>query len=161
MSFSNDPISGLPLFNGTPTGDAGIALELRATILNALMQAIHLDSGNLSVSVPLIAAGGVTAASMIQTAVDTVAAVSLDATTGFETASIQINNATSGAGGVYIYNDGTKIRVNSTVPSTAPADASLSASQVSAWVDEIGNTLSFKVKYSDGTTVKSGSIALT
>jgi hypothetical protein len=31
---------------------------------------------------------------------------------------------------------------------------------VTFWLDEAGNTLKFKAKYSDGTTLKSGSVAL-
>lgn len=44
-------------------------------------------------------------------------------------------------------------------PATAPADADLIASQISFWINEAGNTLSFKVKYAAG-TVKSGSVAV-
>lgn len=47
------------------------------------------------------------------------------------------------------------------VGTSAIGDAGLAASTMVAWVDESGHTLNFKVKYSDGTTVKSGSIALT
>lgn len=43
---------------------------------------------------------------------------------------------------------------------SAIADGNLSASQFSAHVDESGDNLTFKVKYADGTTVKSGSVAL-
>lgn len=42
----------------------------------------------------------------------------------------------------------------------AQADVSLGNSQVNIWVDESGNNITFKVKYSDG-TVKSGTVALT
>jgi hypothetical protein len=44
-------------------------------------------------------------------------------------------------------------------PNTAPADADLVAGQISFWINEAGNTLSFKVKYAAG-TVKNGSIAV-
>ncbi len=40
------------------------------------------------------------------------------------------------------------------------ADGSLNASEATAYLDETANTLIFKVKYADGTTVKTGSIAL-
>lgn len=56
-------------------------------------------------------------------------------------------------------NLGTK-RLFAGVPTTAPADANLIAGQVSFWVDEAANTLTVKVKYSNGTTVKSGTVAL-
>ncbi|MEO0796312.1 MAG: hypothetical protein AAFX93_14175 [Verrucomicrobiota bacterium] len=46
------------------------------------------------------------------------------------------------------------------VPTSAPADGSVNASRVMFWVDEAGHTLNFKVKYSNGTTVRSGSVAL-
>lgn len=55
-------------------------------------------------------------------------------------------------------NIGTK-RFFAGVPTIAPPDANLVASQFSVWVDESGNNLMFKVKYSGG-TVKSGTVAL-
>jgi hypothetical protein len=45
------------------------------------------------------------------------------------------------------------------INTSALADGSHANSEMSFWVDESGNTLNFKVKYSSG-TVKSGSIAL-
>jgi hypothetical protein len=42
----------------------------------------------------------------------------------------------------------------------APADAFLQNASVTAWLDEAANKLMFKVKYADGTTIKSGEIAL-
>jgi hypothetical protein len=47
------------------------------------------------------------------------------------------------------------------VGTSAPADGDLEAGEVAIWIDETGDTLHFQVKYSDDTTVKSGSIALT
>jgi hypothetical protein len=44
-------------------------------------------------------------------------------------------------------------------PSSAPADATMSNGEVAFWLDESGNNLSFKVKYSSG-TVKNGSVAV-
>jgi hypothetical protein len=55
-------------------------------------------------------------------------------------------------------NIGTK-RLHLGGPATAPADADLIAGQISFWLNEAGNTLSFKVKYAAG-TVKNGSIAV-
>jgi len=46
-------------------------------------------------------------------------------------------------------------------PAAAPADATLTASQVTWSVNESTHNLTFKVKYADGTTVKSGTVALT
>ena len=46
------------------------------------------------------------------------------------------------------------------VPATAPTDADLSAGQVSAYLDETAHKLLFRVKYADGTTLKSGEVAL-
>jgi hypothetical protein len=45
----------------------------------------------------------------------------------------------------------------------APADGDfdLNTREVTFWVNEAGNALTFKVKYADGTTFKSGTIALT
>lgn len=46
------------------------------------------------------------------------------------------------------------------VANAATADANLGAGQVNIWVNEATNSLTFKVKYADGTTVKSGTVAL-
>lgn len=56
-------------------------------------------------------------------------------------------------------NTGAK-RLLSGCPAAASADGDLIASQFSASVNEAGNLLTFKVKYADGTTVKSGTVAL-
>ncbi|MDB4907222.1 MAG: hypothetical protein JWO05_2006 [Gemmatimonadetes bacterium] len=45
-------------------------------------------------------------------------------------------------------------------PASAPSDSELSASQLSFHVDESGNNLLVRVKYSNGTTLKTGTIAL-
>ena len=47
------------------------------------------------------------------------------------------------------------------VATSAPADGDLNAGECGIWVDEAGHTVNFKVKYSNGTTIKSGSIPLT
>jgi hypothetical protein len=57
------------------------------------------------------------------------------------------------------FDDGGNIRIKAVTTTTA--DAELVASEMSFHIDESGNNLTFKVKYSDGTTVKSGSVALT
>jgi len=46
------------------------------------------------------------------------------------------------------------------VDTSAEADASLKNKEVNIWLDETGNNLVFKVKFSDG-TIKSGTVALT
>lgn len=43
---------------------------------------------------------------------------------------------------------------------SAPADGDLNAGEGGIWVDETAHTINFKVKYSDGTTIKNGSVAL-
>jgi hypothetical protein len=53
--------------------------------------------------------------------------------------------------------DGRSITV---VPNSAIADATLGASQMSFYLNEGTNTLTCKVKYADGTTVKTGTMAL-
>ena len=45
-------------------------------------------------------------------------------------------------------------------PTTAPASGDLIASQVSFSLNEAGNLLTITAKYSDGTTVKAGTLAL-
>jgi hypothetical protein len=52
-------------------------------------------------------------------------------------------------------------RVIDSAPNSAIADAELPASASSFYLNEAGNTLTVKVKYADGTTVKTGTIALT
>ena len=49
--------------------------------------------------------------------------------------------------------------VDYSVPNAALASAVLGNGQMQIWVDEVGNNLTFKVKYSTG-TVKSGTVAL-
>lgn len=72
------------------------------------------------------------------------------------------NAILQGNGSVYVpttvptFNAGTKIKL----AVSAPADADVATSSVVAWVDETANELTFKVKYADGTTVKSGTVAL-
>ncbi len=45
-------------------------------------------------------------------------------------------------------------------PASAPTDGNLNASNISFYLDEVGNTLKIRVKYSNGTTLKTGTIAL-
>ncbi len=45
-------------------------------------------------------------------------------------------------------------------PTSAPADSALGAGNVSFWLNEATNTLTFKVKYSNNSTVRSGTVAL-
>lgn len=46
-------------------------------------------------------------------------------------------------------------------PNSAPTDSDLFNGSISLYLDEAGNNLKVRVKYSDGTTLKTGSIALT
>jgi hypothetical protein len=46
-------------------------------------------------------------------------------------------------------------------PDSAPTDADLGAASISFYLDEAGNELQVRVKYADGTTLKTGAIALT
>ena len=50
-------------------------------------------------------------------------------------------------------------RVGLGAPSSAPTDADLDNGQMSAWLDEVGNLLTIRVRYSDG-TLKTGTVAL-
>ena len=52
-------------------------------------------------------------------------------------------------------------RVIDSAPNSAIADAELPASSSSFYLNEAGNVLTVKVKYADGTTIKTGTIALT
>ena len=45
-------------------------------------------------------------------------------------------------------------------PASAPTDGDLMAGSITAYLNEAGNTLTFRVKYADGTTLKSGTVAL-
>lgn len=57
--------------------------------------------------------------------------------------------------------DGSAGRFACAAPASAPTDAHLAASQISFYMDEGGNKLHVRVKYADGTTLKTGEIALT
>lgn len=57
--------------------------------------------------------------------------------------------------------DGSAGRFACAAPASAPTDAHLAASQISFYLDEGGNKLHVRVKYADGTTLKTGEIALT
>jgi hypothetical protein len=56
--------------------------------------------------------------------------------------------------------DGSAGRWASAAPASAPTDAHLAASQISFYLDESGNNLKVRVKYADGTTLKTGTVAL-
>lgn len=45
-------------------------------------------------------------------------------------------------------------------PAAEPADGTLNAGQIAPWVDETGNTLSFKTMYADGVTINTGAVPL-
>lgn len=51
-------------------------------------------------------------------------------------------------------------RLISGAPATAPTDANLMAASVSMYLDEAGNNLKVRVKYANGTTLKTATIAL-
>lgn len=51
-------------------------------------------------------------------------------------------------------------RVIMSAPNSAIADAALDASQLSFYLNEAGNLVTVKAKYADGTTIKTGSIAI-
>lgn len=50
--------------------------------------------------------------------------------------------------------------VPQTVAKVAPTDANLAPGQIVFWVDESANKLMVRVKYSNGTTLKSGTVTL-
>ena len=62
----------------------------------------------------------------------------------------------SGKANVWFHQGGLALGVGT----SALSNSYLQASQVNIWVDEGSNLLTFKVKYSDGTTIKSGTVAL-
>lgn len=51
-------------------------------------------------------------------------------------------------------------RVFEKVPASAPTDADLQASEVTWYLDEAGNNLKARIKYADGTTLKTATIAV-
>ena len=59
-----------------------------------------------------------------------------------------------------IESDGSNPRSYQCAPPAAPVDASIPTSMLTLSVDETGNTLNVRVRYSDGTTLKSGSVPL-
>ena len=66
----------------------------------------------------------------------------------------------SANGGAYLLRFKTTGVMVQQLVGSATADASLGASTMSFWLNEAGNALTVKVKYADGTTIKSGTIAL-
>ncbi len=56
--------------------------------------------------------------------------------------------------------DGTVGRFAAAAPASAPTDAHIAASQVSFYLDESGHNLLFRVCYADGSTYKTGTVAL-
>jgi hypothetical protein len=46
------------------------------------------------------------------------------------------------------------------VPNSAPTDGNIGVATVTAYLDEAGNNLKFRVKYANGTTLKTGTVAL-
>jgi len=51
-------------------------------------------------------------------------------------------------------------RTYQATPATAPTDGNIGAAQISFYLDEAGNNLKVRVKYSNGTTLKTGTVAL-
>ena len=51
-------------------------------------------------------------------------------------------------------------RLTHACPTSLPADGDMDASTVAFAVDEVNHELDIKVKYSDGTTVKTGTVTL-
>jgi hypothetical protein len=66
-------------------------------------------------------------------------------------------NGTSGTQLWYVGWDG---RMYVTTPASAPTDGDLKASSISMYLDEVGNNLKVRVKYANGTTLKTATIAL-
>jgi hypothetical protein len=61
---------------------------------------------------------------------------------------------------IRLWADGSAGRVAVTTPASAPTDAHLAASQISFYLDEAGNNLKVRVKYANGSTLKTATIAL-
>ena len=77
--------------------------------------------------------------------------------------SIRVQDHAAGSGGregIRVQSDGGAARVSLSSPSSQPPDASLAPGQVTFWVDESTNSLNFRIRYSEGTTLKSGSVPL-
>jgi hypothetical protein len=74
---------------------------------------------------------------------------------------LYINNA---CGTPLLGGDFAGFYINFKAPTSAPADATLIGAtgyaNVTVWVDEVGNAIKFKVKYSNNSTVRTASIAL-
>lgn len=78
-----------------------------------------------------------------------------------------LNTGSSGVtNGVGIKQEGTSDknwlygRTFQAAPASAPTDGNLAAAQITFYLDESGNNLKIRVRYSDGTTLKTGTVAL-
>lgn len=47
------------------------------------------------------------------------------------------------------------------VMSSAPTDGNIPTKGIAIWIDEVSNQLKFRIRYSDGTTLKTGAVNLT
>ncbi len=75
-----------------------------------------------------------------------------------QTAALLSVQTSAGAGRLVVGGDG---RLYCHLAGTAVTDGNMNASSFSVWLNEAGNTLTFRVKYADGTTLKTGTVALT
>lgn len=132
-----------PINDGIAIGNTALASSVRAIAIGYLTQSTH--QGNVALGEAALATGNN-------------AAIAIG-----RNAAASHNDAVALGGGVsttntFQVNIGTK-RFFAGGATTAPANGDLINSQWSAWIDETGNNLTFKVKYNGG-TVKNGTVAL-
>lgn len=158
-----------PLLGGAVAGDDGVAIGRNTSALaNGIAIGSSIPEDGATAAAEGIAIGHDSTASAGGVAIGGVGA-SLGAKATVKSVALGAGASAGQDGAVAIGAETTtlaadqvnigSLRLFAGVPTTAPADANFHVNQVSIWLNESGNLLTFKVKYSSGTT-KSGTVAL-
>lgn len=138
---------------------SGGGVVLTALIPHATHKGIVVQ-GFTSQSAPLVQLQGISSTSTVRERanIDAIAVDNTDATRKYALVLSPWDTAAREA--MRLWADGSAGRVAITAPASAPTDAHLANGQISAYLDESGHNLIFRVRYSDG-TMKTATIALT
>lgn len=160
---------GLVMTNGGGTGFHGRGSTPLTLLCDAHPVAATGYGGlavtNTNLSAPFVPLRGASSTAAVRDVgyLDAGFVVSTDAIyLGYVALKAQDFNAPSGGRDcVRGWSDGAHGRASVSAPASAPTDSHLPASEVSFFLDESGNNLKVRVRYSDGTTLKTGTLALT